>query len=234
MGRVLWRIEWWIAAGLTFWLAGWLWSDAPRARFWYAELVLYAVMIWRLRRGGFALRPARIAAPFVYVGLVWLFGMAYEATLSVDGSGIGGMHQDTLASYAYAQGSYVPMALLGLIGNRMWRLDFHAMFFVAGGISLTEGLIFTGVLAATLLSSGAWIAPILLAYYTLAYASFLALPLLIIDPTSLQSSRARPAPPIWALWLGGFGAALIVQLFFGLIWAPLIDLTLSPPPNLVD
>jgi len=59
------------------------------------------------------------------------------------------------------------------------------------GKSLTEGLIFTGVLTAMLVSGAFGMAALVLAYYALAYASFVALPLLLVAPETLW----RPGPP---------------------------------------
>ena len=139
-----------------------------------------------INRGqGFRLRLPRRWAPVAFVSLSWGFGMLYEASLTVDGTGIGGVHPDTHTSYVLAQGDYIMIALAAWGLVRHFHLTFRDTFFLAGGKSLTEGLVFTGVLTGVLMSPQAYAAPLVMAYYTLAYATFVALPLLIIDPASL-------------------------------------------------
>jgi hypothetical protein len=226
----------WIALGLIFVAASLTLNDAPVSPFWFADLPLYALMLiglWRLRAGKPLYLPlSRRAANVAFLTLSWTFGMIYEASLTLDGTGIGGVHPNTRASYILAQGDYILIALTTLLLIRYLRLDFTRTFFIAGGKSLTEGLIFSGILTAIVISPTFWSAPFFLAYYTLAYATFVAMPLLFIDPTSLWKSPTPPSIPIWQCWAIGFVAAFIIRVIWGLGWAPLATRMFDLPPNL--
>ncbi len=235
IGSVAWSPWLWIGAGLWFCGQSQIRAEGIMAPWPYADVPLYALMIAGLLvNGGQGLRwrlPARWA-PVAFVGLSWAFGMIYEASLTVDGTGIGGVHPDTRASYLLAQGDYIMIAVATWALIRYFHLTFRDTFFLAGGKSLTEGLVFTGVLTGVLMSVQAYAAPLMLAYYTLAYASFVALPLLIIDPASLW--RATPPggkPSIPLLWLIGAGVALVIRIIWGLGWAPLATWVFALPPN---
>lgn len=234
---LLWRPIWWIAAGLVFLGISLSVSEGPRSRLWFAELPLYALMLvglWRLARGRPLYLPlSRRSAPVAFVAMSWAFGMTYEASLTVTGAGIGGVHPDTRASYILAQGDYLMIALAALLLIRWLKLDFRETFFLAGGKSLTEGLIFTGVLTAVILSPMVWMAPLFLAYYTIVYACFMALPLLLIDPQLLWRKGPRgPRPAILTLWVTGFVVAVAIRVAWGLGWAPFATWLFDLPPNL--
>ncbi len=196
---------------------------------WWAELVLYVVMIAGLACGGFGLTvPAPMRA---FVGLSWTFGMVYELTLTVDGTGYGGMHRDTVASFVLAQGDYIPIALATLWMVRRWHLGFAGAFLISCGKSLTEGLVFTGVLTNTVLSPAWPYAPLMLAYYTLAYANFVALPLLVLAPETLWDRHPAPRPkgPL-TLIAAGFAAAFAIRLIWGLGLGPALGWAFDLPP----
>jgi hypothetical protein len=226
----------WIALGLVFAAASLLLNDAPHSPFWFADLLLFALMIlglWRLRTGRPLYLPlSHQSAPVVFILLSWTFGMIYEASLTLTGSGIGGVHPDTRASYLLAQGDYLLIALVTVLLIRWLRLDFTRAFFFAGGKSLTEGLVFSGILTAVLLSPSFWAAPFFLAYYTLAYATFVAMPLLFIDPRLIWKSPVPLSIPIWQCWALGFVTAFIIRVIWGLGWAPFATWLFNLPPNL--
>jgi hypothetical protein len=226
----------WIVLGLGFALSSLLLNDAPSAPLWFADLPLYALLLiglWRLRAGRPLYLPlSRRTAPMAFVLMSWAFGMIYEASLTVDGTGIGGVHPDTRASYILAQGDYLLIAVATLLLVRWLRLDFRQVFFVAAGKSLTEGLIFTGVLTAVLLSPSFWAAPLFLAYYTLAYATFVAMPLLFIDPRTLWQTQSPGTASLWQCWALGFAVAFVIRVIWGLGWAPLATWMFDLPPNL--
>jgi hypothetical protein len=185
-GRRLWDIRIWIGLGLAFVFLNSFNDSGPKSPFWFAELILYTLMIaglWANQKHDFRkkIRIPRRLAPIAYISLSWFFGMVYETGLTVNGQGIGGLHPRTYASFIIAQGDYITIAVVSYILIRWMRLSFREMFFVAGGKSLTEGLIFTGVLTALIAPPMFFLSPILLGYYTLAYSSFIALPLLFID-----------------------------------------------------
>ncbi|MBI4928073.1 MAG: hypothetical protein HY835_09930 [Anaerolineae bacterium] len=237
--RGLWNIWFWVVAGLTFWALNSAISTDPRSRYWPAELGLYTLMLggmWADARGhpiSQFVRLPRVVAPFVYVFLVWLFGMVYELTLTVNGEGVGGLHPSTVPSFLLAQGDYIPIAIVAYFVIRQTHASFKEVFFLAGGKSLTEGIVFTGVLVSQIASPFFFLSPLTLAYYTLAYASFIAAPLVLVDAellwdTSLQPKRYS-VPFFWAL---GFVLAFAIRIFWGLVYGPLVTRLFNLPPPL--
>jgi hypothetical protein len=212
-------------------------TPEPRSPYWISEIFLYGLMLtgmwanakYDLRK---KIRIPRRLAPLAYIFLVWLFGMLFEVSLTVTGEGIGGMHAETLPSFILAQGDYIPIAIVSFFVIRITRASFREVFFFAGGKSLTEGLIFTGVLTSLLLSPMFWLSPIVIAYYTIAYSSFIALPLLLIDEELLWKEplqAQRHSIPFF--WLLGFVLALAIRLFWGLIYGPLVTQLFRLPPG---
>lgn len=233
----LWN-EWlWLSIGVGFSLVFRSFSTEPSSPYASSELILFATMAIGLlasRLSGFKAKLSlpRAMAPYLYVFLVWACGMIYELSLTVTGSGIGGMHPQTYASFILAQGDYLALAIVSLMIIRWTRASFKDVFFLAGGMSMTEGLIFTGMLTQILLSPQFWLSPAALAYYTLVYASFVALPLLVIDERLLwQSSQSMKKPSIPVYWLIGFVTAFIVRLFWGLVYGPSVEWLFDLPPN---
>jgi hypothetical protein len=226
-GRWLWQPLPWIAGGLVFLALGLALQDGPRSPLWWGELPLHLMLIAGvLAPGRFYLPLSRRIAPVALVVLSWAFGMAYEMTLTVDGTGIGGVHPDTRASFLLAQGDYILIALATLALVRWLRLDLRLAFFLAAGKSLTEGLVFTGVLW-----GAGWSAPLALAYYALAYASFIALPLVLVDPRLVWSGPAPSRLRVAAIWATGFAVAFAIRIAWGLGWAPLATWLWDLPPN---
>ena len=236
-GRGIWNVKIWIGVGLLFMLLNLTGSAEVRSPLWFTELVLYGLMIfglwanqrWALRK---KLALPKRWAPAAYIFLVWLCGMLFEASLTVTGEGIGGIHPQNLPSFILAQGDYIPLAIISYLVIRKYHLSFREVFFLAGGKSLTEGLIFTGVLTAVILSPQFFLAPIVLAYYTLAYSSFIALPLLLVDEELLwQDAPPKRSHSIAYFWLLGFVLALGVRLFWGLVYSPLVSWLLHLSPD---
>jgi hypothetical protein len=227
--RWIWLCLW---AGLAFLALSHLQGAARVSPLWWAEPALYALMIAGLWRGSFGLALPAPWAATAFVGLSWAFGMIYELTLSVDGTGLGGMHPDTRASFVLAQGDYIPIALTTLWLIRRWHLDFAGAFLLGCGKSLTEGLVFTGVLTQTLVSPSWPLAPLMLAYYGLAYASFVALPLVVLSPQTLWDRRPPPRPisaPV--LIATGFALAFVLRILWGLGTGPLLSWVFGLPPD---
>jgi len=227
-GHGIWNIWLWIAIGLVFAALDFTSPSEIRSPLWFTEIILYALMVFGLwantksdlRR---RVRPPRKFAPAIYVLLVWLFGMVFEMSLTVTGVGIGGLHAETLPSFILAQGDYIPIALVSYLVIRRTQASFREVFFFAGGKSLTEGLLFTGGLATVFLSPTFWLSPMVLAYYTLAYSSFIALPLLFMDEELLwkdPTQAQRHSIPYF--WLIGFVLALAIRIFWGLVYGPFV------------
>lgn len=236
-GRGIWNVWIWMAAGLVF-VALNFGSDAePRSPYWFSELVLYGLMLagmWGNAKHDFRkkIRIPRSLAPLAYVFLVWLFGMLFEVSLTVTGQGVGGLHAETLPSFILAQGDYIPIALISYFIIRKTQASFQDMFFFAGGKSLTEGLVFTGVLTSVFVSPMFWLSPLVIAYFTMAYSSFIALPLLFIDEEQLWQEpiqTRRYSIPFY--WLIGFVLALAIRIFWGLIYGPVVTQLFHLPPS---
>ena len=87
-------------------------GSAPRSRCEWVHYPLIALVA--LTSGWPALRLDRRKAALVplwqYLVAVLLLGLAVELTLTVDGSGIGGMHPDTGTSMVLALGDYTLLA----------------------------------------------------------------------------------------------------------------------------
>ncbi len=237
-GKGIWFVPVWIGLGLVFYLLNLLAGSQIRSPYWFSELVLYALLLiglWANRRYNIrkVISLPRQWAPVLYIFLVWLFGMLFEASLTVTGQGIGGVHPQTLASFILAQGDYLPLAIVSWWVIRKLHPAFSELYFFSAGISLTEGLIFTGALTAMILSPQFFLAPFGLAYYALAYSSFIALPLLIIDEGLLWDARQVKPYPVPLYWLLGFGIAILVRLFWGLVYSPLVARLFDLPPNIL-
>jgi hypothetical protein len=226
-----------MAAGLVFVALNFGNNPEPRSSFWFSELVLYGLMfagMWGNAKHDLRkkIRIPRSLAPLAYVFLVWLFGMLFEVSLTVTGEGVGGLHAETLPSFILAQGDYIPIALISYIVIRKTQASFRNVFFFAGGMSLTEALIFTGVLTSVFFSPMLWLSPLVIAYFTLAYSSFIALPLLLIDEEKLWQEpiqTRRYSIPFY--WLIGFVLALAIRIFWGLIYGPVVTQLFHLPPN---
>ncbi len=212
----------WIVLGLALKLPGM--ETGPRSQLWYMDVPLYVALIIGLiaqYRGwpGLQLNTRSAAIAFIIISVAC--GMIYESSLTVDGTGVGGMHPNTRTSFVLAIGDYLLLAVLCWLVVRLLHLDFRGLFFLSAGISLTEGLVFTGVIWAVLASPGAWQVPIYLAYYFLAYATFLGIPLLIINPAALWRASA-PVMRIGPLMLmvTGFVIGMGARIVWGLLYGP--------------
>ncbi len=233
----IWNIWLWIVLGIIFVAINLGNSSEPKSRYWFSELALYILMLsglWANAKFDFRKKlpiPKKIA-PAVYVFLVWLFGMIFELSLTVTGEGVGGLHPETLPSFILAQGDYIPIAIISYIVIRRTQASFREVFFFAAGKSLTEALIFTGVLTSLLFLPMFWISPIVIAYYALAYSSFIALPLLFVDEELLwQESFQAQRHSIPFFWILGFVLALLIRIFWGLVYSPVVTQLLHLPPN---
>ncbi len=239
LGRQLRDVPLWVALSVIFSLISQANHDeaSPRSPFDILEALLFLLMItgiWAARRFGFASRIAmsRRAAAAAYIVLSWTAAMIYELTLTQNGEGIGGMHPDTTASFLLAQGIYLPAAVTSLMVIRWFRLSFRDVFFFAAGFSLAEGLIFTGVLLATILSPLVVLSPLTFAYYAFVYGCFFAMPLLVIDERLLWGAPwYRRKIATWQLVIGGFLIGVVLSVLWGLVLGPLIAALFDLPPN---
>jgi len=83
-----------------------------------------------------------------------------------------------------------------------------------------------------LLSPLLFLAPIVLSYYTLAYSSFVALPLLLIAEELLwQEACPRRRHSILFFWALGFGLAPAIRIVWGLVYSPIVTRPFDLPPS---
>jgi len=236
-GHGIWNVKIWIGLAFIFIILNSSGNLEIKSPYWFSEFILYGLMViglWTNKRYDLRKRIGipRQLAPFAFIFLVWLFGMMFEISLTVTGKGIGGIHPETLPSFILAQGDYIPLAIVSYLVIRKLHLSFPEVFFFAGGKSLTEGLLFTGLLTDLIFSPQFFLAPIALAYYALAYSSFIALPLLFIDEELLwQEPEPKQRHAIPYFWILGFILALGIRIFWGLIYSPIVTQLLRLPPN---
>jgi hypothetical protein len=220
-----------IGLGLVFWALSSGTGGALPTPFWWVEIILLVVLIAGFALGrGLEWRPRR--AVLVAAALIWVCGMGYELTLTVDGTGLGGIHPDTRASFILGQGDYLMIAAFTAGAVWFWRLTPRDVLWLAGGKSLTEGLIFTGLLTGVLTDPALVpFAPLMGSYYVLAYATFMVVPFFIIAPGAVWRPGTGWRPNVLILWATGFAAAFVIRVIWGLGWAPLATWAFGLPPN---
>jgi hypothetical protein len=77
-----------------------------------------------------------------------------------------------------------------------------------------------------------WLSPLVIAYFTMAYSSFIALPLLFIDEEQLWKEPIQTRRhSILFYWLIGFVLALAIRIFWGLIYGPVVTQLFHLPPS---
>ena len=210
-----------VAGALVLALLGLGGSEAQSPLAWL-QFPLLAALGWGLITSA---PTGRQAALLPYVGLSWLLGMAVEATLTVDGSGIGGIHRDTFASYVLAQGDYIPLALVVWGLHRTLGAGVQQALWIVAGMGLTEGLVFTGSVTFAL-GTGDVIGIALVTCYLIAtYWVFLVLPLRL---TGVGRGVGRNPAILLAI---GFVSAFAVRVFWGLVYSPVVTALFDLPPQ---
>jgi hypothetical protein len=220
-----------ILLGLLFWSGIRMTGAGLFTPFWWVEVVLFLILIAGFGAGrGLNLMPPW---PLLAFGaLIWACGMGYELTLTLDGTGIGGVHPDTRASFILAQFDYLAIAAVTVWAVWFWRLAPSQVLMIAAGKSLTEGLIFSGILRDVLTDPAqAVFAPLMASYYVLAYATFMVAPLFIINPQALWRPGAGWRPNLVLLVAFGFVAGFVIRVVWGLGYAPLATTLFALPPN---
>ncbi|MBV2358702.1 hypothetical protein KUH32_02870 [Thalassococcus sp. CAU 1522] len=213
-----------VCAAMVFALAGAL-DTAPESPMIWLQYPLFASLAWGLAkmRGTGDWRPAGTAA---YIALSWSLGMAVELTLTVDGTGIGGVHRDTAASFILAQGDYLPLAAVFCLVHRYMTCGVVQVLWLAAGAALTEGLVFTDSLRAPVLALDIVAAVFTGAYLGAIYWIYLALPLGILGVP--WAGRKRN---VLVLLATGFAAAFAVRVFWGLVYAPAVSALFGLAPQ---
>lgn len=199
-------------------LIGWGGEDASPVA-WLNPLVFVAALLIRFRDtrrgpGRLQLRGWRAVGVMLVIG--WMVGMLIEFTLTTDGDGFGGLHPDTVPSFILAQGYYLPAVLFTWAATRRYGLDTRRAFFFAGAMAWWEALTF-GVVA--MLSPFFFLAPFLLAYYVATYALCGMGGLLVVDASTVGSSRSRSISDRRLLGYGAIAGAAAWVIFMA--WAVL-------------
>ena len=123
------------------------------------------------------------------------------------------------------QGMYIPLTLVWLFLTRRYRFTVRDSYFAALWVSMLEGVLFNGLVQQSLFSPLFFTAPILIAYYGLAYGAILTLPLVILSESSIWSKNSTDVSLkrkiIYAVVLQFFVFLLWTSwgLFLGKLWA---------------
>lgn len=199
-------------------------GDAPQSPLAWLQYPLLLALAWGVVT---AAETGPDTVPVLpYVALSWALGMAVELTLTVDGTGIGGVHADTLASFVLAQGDYIPLAVAAWALQRWFGCGLQGMAWVVVGIGLTEGLVFTGSVSGAV-TTGAVIGALVVACYLIAiYMVYLLLPFRLCG-----LGRAGRTGPVALLVATGFATAFAVRVFWGLVYSPVVTAMFGLPPG---
>ena len=212
-----------VAGALILGLLGLMGPDV-QSPFSWLQFPLLALLGWGLVTTADGGRDR--AGPVAFIGLSWLFGMAVELTLTVDGFGIGGINRDTYASFVLAQGDYIPLAVVMWGLHRGLGAGVQQALWIGAGMGLTEGLVFTGSVTAALATGDVWGSGLVICYLIAVYWVFLVLPLRL---TGVGRGDAHRNPVI--LLAIGFAAAFAVRMFWGLVYSPLATVLFDLPPQ---
>ena len=208
-----------IAAALAFAVLG-LQDDAPRSALNWLQFPLLALLAAGLFTS--AAENHTQARFLPTVALSWLLGMSVELTLTVDGTGLGGVHPDTVASFVLAQGDYVPLAAAIWVAHRWLGAGLCDLLWIVIGIALTEGLVFTGSILEAI-QTGSIGGTVLVACYLVSlYLVYLLLPFRL-----LGVGRGRRQRNLLLLLLIGFATGFAIRAFWGLVYSPAIGALLG-------
>ncbi|KKT94787.1 MAG: hypothetical protein UW97_C0033G0011 [Parcubacteria group bacterium GW2011_GWA2_45_15] len=83
---------------------------------------------------------------------------------------------------------FVIFLAASMVYERRYHYTFKELYFSAGAASLTEGIVFNGVLIAVLLSPTFFLAPLTFAYYMLVYGVIFCMPFVFMREELLWSS----------------------------------------------
>jgi hypothetical protein len=190
-------------------------TDGGASRFGWllpALFASYLVLWFSAERFGLRRRLALQGgvAVTVYVVMGLAGGVLYELSLTVDGTGIGGLAADTRTSFLLLPGYLIPAVGMTLWLVRRHALDARALFFVAGIMSWYEMLTVGG---AAMIASPVLALPLAIFYFA-SYAVYNgALGLLVVDPSTLWAED-RPAVPLRRSLLVGAIAGVVAWACF--------------------
>jgi len=139
--------------------------------------------------------------------------MVYELSLSPTVGSFSAHHAKPIPSFIIIFGFYLALALFNLFLIHRYRYTLKELYFSAGAASLTEGVVFNGVLTAVLLSPTFFLAPLTFAYYMLVYGVIFCMPFIFMREELLWS-RVETTISFWRKMIYAF-----IATFFGyLAW----------------
>ncbi len=168
------------------WLAS-MENFAQSGPFWFAETILYVLffgMLWFRKKTGFnGIKLPWILAFLATIILVLISSTMYESTLFTrkDGIVVGGSNPVPILSLLSTLGIYIPISAGMVFLARRYRLELEGLYFAALGVSMCEGVLFNGLVQATLFSPMFIFVPFLIGYYALAYGAIFLFPFLFVD-----------------------------------------------------
>ena len=191
ISRLFHNLTFWYLLGLANIVLWWL-TLGIGGPYWFTESLLYLIFflgLWLDSRYHFRekLTLSRGKAVFLYFVIFLVGSMVYELSLSPTIGSFSGHHPKPIPSFIIIFGFYLALALFNLFLIRRYHYTFKELYFSAGAASLTEGIVFNGVLIAVLLSPTFFLAPLAFAYYMLIYGVIFCMPLVFIREELLWS-----------------------------------------------
>ena len=214
--RLFHSLKFWYLLALAQLVLWWLtFGSGP---YWFAEPLLYLIFflgLWFDSRYHFRekLTLSRGKAVFLYFVIFLTTAMIYELSLSPTVGSFSGHHPKPLPSFIIIFGIYLALAIFNLFLIRGYHYTFKELYFAAGTASLTEGVLFNGVLTAILLSPTFFLAPLTFAYYMLVYGVIFCMPFIFIRE-GLLWSPIETTISFWRKMLYAF----IATFFSYLVW----------------
>ena len=188
--RLLQNIKFWYFLGLAG--AAFLSLGLGRGPYWFVEPILYLIFFlglwldsWYHFRERLTLSQGK--AVFLYFGIFLITATVYELSLSPTVGSFSEYHTKPIPSFIIIIGLYLALALFNLFLIRRYHYTFKELYFAAGAASLWEGLVYTGVLTAVILSPTFFLAPFIFAYYMLVYGVIFCMPFIFIREELLWS-----------------------------------------------
>lgn len=189
VSRLLRNLKFWYLLGLAFLPLTFMLGRGP---YWFAEPLLYLIFflgLWLDSRYHFRekITLSRGKAVFLYFVLFLAAATLYELSLSPTWGSFSAHHAKPIPSFIIIIGIYLALALFNLFLIRRYHYTFKELYFSAGAASLTEGVVFGGVLTAVLLSPTFFLAPLTFAYYILVYGVIFCMPFVFMREELLWS-----------------------------------------------
>lgn len=184
ISRLLRNLKFWYLLALANLVLWWLVLGIG-GPYWFAESFIYLVFflgLWLDSRYHFRerLTLSRTKAVFLYFVIFLTAAMMYELSLSPTLGSFSAHHPKLIPSFIIIFGIYLALSLFNLFLISRYHYTFRELYFSAGAASLTEGIVFNGVLIAVLLSPTFFLAPLTFAYYMLVYGVIFCMPFVFI------------------------------------------------------